>query len=75
MTKAKPFIPLKAADPIAHSAEGNFLLPVCLPKPGLPSGKNLAVTVQDTIRSRRIDVAPSAQALADLHAVARYAAR
>ena len=49
MTDPKPFRPDTAADVFPRGAEGDFLLPICLPKPGLLMGQDLVVIVLETI--------------------------
>lgn len=72
--RTKPFRPADAVDPLGE-VEGDFVLPLCLPKPSLLIGEDLAMIVLDTIHGQRIGLPLSLQGAADLHAVLAEAVR
>ncbi|KST59884.1 hypothetical protein AO398_15805 [Methylobacterium sp. GXS13] len=72
--KTKPFRPGDAVDALGETA-GDFVLPLCLPKPSLLIGEDLAMIVLDTIHGQRVGLPLSAQGAADLHAVLAEALR
>ena len=75
MTDPKPpFRPTDAVDVLGET-EGDFVLPLCLPKPSLLVGEDLAVVVLDTIHSQRVGLPLSPQGVSDLHAVLGEALR
>ncbi len=75
MTDPKPpFRPTEAVD-VLGEAEGDFVLPLCLPNPSLLIGEDLAVVVLDTIHGQRVGLPLSPQGAADLHAVLGEALR
>lgn len=75
MTEPKPpFRPTEAVDVLGETA-GDFVLPLCLPKPSLLIGEDLAVVVLDTIHGQRVGLPLSPQGAADLHAVLGEALR
>lgn len=73
MADSPPFRPDTAMDAI--EGDGDFLLPICGPKPGLLMGESLAVIVLTTGEGQRVGVAPGMQGLSDLHEVTREALR
>ena len=46
MASVKPFLPSQTKD--AFTEEGDFLMPLCLPSPGLLMGEDIAVIVLAT---------------------------
>ncbi|MCJ2120480.1 hypothetical protein MKK65_28570 [Methylobacterium sp. J-001] len=72
--KTKPFRPGDAVDALGETA-GDFVLPLCLPKPSLLIGEDLAMIVLDTIHGQRVGLPLSAQGAADLHALLAEALR
>lgn len=75
MTEPKPpFRPTEAVDVLGETA-GDFVLPLCLPKPSLLVGEDLAMVVLDTILGQRVGLPLSLQGAADLHAVLGEALR
>ena len=72
--KTKPFRPGDAVDALGETA-GDFVLPLCLPKPSLLIGEDLAMIVLETIHGQRGGLPLSAQGAADLHAVLAEALR
>ncbi|CAM3092642.1 MULTISPECIES: hypothetical protein [Methylobacterium] len=72
--KTKPFRPGDAIDVLGET-EGDFVLPLCLPKPSLLVGEDLAMVVLDTILGQRVGLPLSLQGAADLHAVLGEALR
>ncbi|MCJ2096029.1 MULTISPECIES: hypothetical protein [unclassified Methylobacterium] len=72
--KTKPFRPGDAVDALGET-EGDFVLPLCLPKPSLLIGEDLAMIVLDTIHGQRVGLPLSPQGAADLHAVLEEALR
>lgn len=73
MPDSTPFRPNKAKD--AVEGDGDFLLPICEPKPGLLMGEALAVIVLTTVEGQRVGVPLGMQGLSDLHEVTREAMR
>ncbi len=73
MSDSPPFRPDKAKDAI--EGDGDFLLPICVPKPGLLMGESLAVIVLTTVEGQRVGVPLGMQGLSDLHEVTREALR
>ncbi|MBE7246976.1 hypothetical protein ACLBX9_25780 [Methylobacterium sp. A49B] len=75
MTDPKP--PFRATDAVdaLGETEGDFVLPLCLPRPSLLVGEDLAVVVLDTIHGQRVGLPLSPQGVADLHAVLGEALR
>ncbi|MBK3406315.1 hypothetical protein H0176_23400 [Methylorubrum populi] len=73
MAEPPPFRPDQAKDAI--DGEGDFLLPICEPKPGLMMGESLAVIVLTTVEGQRVGVPLGMQGLSDLHEVTREALR
>ncbi|MGW9822489.1 hypothetical protein ACUXK4_005084 [Methylorubrum extorquens] len=73
MVESPPFRPDRAKDAI--EGDGNFLLPICAPKPGLLMGESLAVIVLTTVEGQRVGVPIGMQGLSDLHEVTREALR
>ena len=73
IAEPSPFRPDKAKDAI--EGDGDFLLPICAPKPGLLMGESLAVIVLTTVEGQRIGVPLGMQGLSDLHQVTREALR
>ena len=63
--KTKPFRPGDAIDVLGET-EGDFVLPLCLPKPSLLVGEDLAMVVLDTILGQRVGLPLSLQGAADL---------
>jgi hypothetical protein len=75
MTDPKPpFRPAEAVDALGDAA-GDFVLPLCLPKPSLLIGEDLAVVVLDTIHGQRVGLPLSPQGASDLQAVLGEALR
>jgi len=75
MTAPKPpFRPTDAVDALGET-EGDFVLPLCLPRPSLLVGEDLAVVVLDTIHGQRVGLPLSPQGVADLHGVLEEALR
>jgi hypothetical protein len=72
--KTKPFRPGDAVDALGER-EGDFVLPLCLPKPSLLIGEDLAMIVLATIHGQRVGLPLSPQGAADLHAVLEEALR
>lgn len=68
MTDPTPFLPTEAED-VLPPGEGNYLLPISLPKPGLLLGEVLAVEVLTTVEGQRVGVPLGMQAVSDLHEV------
>jgi hypothetical protein len=66
MTGLKPFLPNEARDALPEGAEGDFLLPVCMPYFELLVGEDLAVVVLNTAEGQRIGVPMGLQSLYDL---------
>lgn len=66
MDDRKPFLPSEAKDALPAGAEGHFLLPICLPLPGLLMGEDLAVIVLETVEGQHVGVPLGIQALSDL---------
>ncbi|QDI81686.1 hypothetical protein E8E01_15180 [Methylorubrum populi] len=73
MSDSPPFRPDKAKDAI--EGDGDFLLPICEPKPGLLMGESLAVIVLTTVEGQRVGVPLGMQGLSDLHEITREALR
>ena len=73
MSAQKPFLPSKAKD--AFHDEGDFLLPICLPDPGLLMGEDLAVVVLNTLQGQRVGIPLGLQAVSDLREVLDEALR
>jgi hypothetical protein len=73
MSDSPPFRPDKAKD--ALEGEGDFLLPVCVPKPDLLMGEALAVIVLTTVEGQRVGVPLGMQGLSDLHEITGEALR
>ena len=73
MVDSPPFRPDRAKDAI--EGDGDFLLPICAPKPGLLMGESLAVIVLTTVEGQRVGVPLGMQGLSDLHEVTREALR
>ncbi|MBB2964695.1 hypothetical protein [Methylobacterium sp. R2-1] len=73
MDDSPPFRPDSAKD--ALEGEGDFLLPICAPKPGLLMGEKLAMIVLTTVEGQRVGVPLGMQGLSDLHEVTREALR
>ncbi|MCY1644979.1 hypothetical protein [Methylorubrum sp. SL192] len=73
MVESPPFRPDRAKDAI--EGDGNFLLPISAPKPGLLMGESLAVIVLTTVEGQRVGVPIGMQGLSDLHEVTREALR
>ena len=73
MSERKPFLPTEAKDALPD--EGDFLLPVCLPTPGLLIGQDLAVLVFTTIEGQRVGMPMAAQSLSELRDVIDEALR
>lgn len=73
MSDSPPFRPDKAQ--AAINGDGDFLLPICEPNPGLLMGEALAVIVFTTVEGQRVGVPLGLQGLSDLHAVTREALR
>ncbi|EHP90080.1 hypothetical protein [Methylorubrum extorquens] len=71
MVDSPPFRPDRAKDAI--EGDGDFLLPICAPKPGLLMGESLAVIVLTTVEGQRVGVPLGMQGLSDLHEVSREA--
>lgn len=69
-----PFRPAEAVDALGE-VEGDFVLPLCLPRPSLLIGEDLAMVVLDTIHGQRIGLPLSPQGATDLHAVLGEALR
>ncbi|MGW5960939.1 hypothetical protein [Methylorubrum thiocyanatum] len=67
------FRPDQAKD--ALEGEGDFLLPICMPKPDLLMGEALAVVVLTTVEGQRVGVPLGMQGLSDLHEVTHEALR
>ena len=65
MTDPKPFLPSEAKDALPDA--GDFLLPICLPRPGLLMGEALAVVVFTTIEGQRVGLPLGMEALSDLY--------
>lgn len=73
MPDSTPFRPDKAKDAI--DGDGDFLLPICEPKPELLMGESLAVIVLTTVEGQRVGVPLGMQGLSDLHEITREALR
>ena len=73
MTSEKPFLPSRTKD--AFTEEGDFLMPLCLPSPGLLMGEDIAVIVLATNEGQRVGVPLGLQAVFDLHEVLGEALR
>ncbi|MRI54046.1 hypothetical protein D8770_08770 [Methylobacterium sp. DB1607] len=73
MSDSPPFRPDKAKD--ALEGKGDFLLPICVPKPDLLMGEALAVIVLTTVEGQRVGVPLGMQGLSDLHEIVREALR
>ncbi|MCP2080780.1 UNVERIFIED_ORG: hypothetical protein J2W74_001966 [Methylorubrum zatmanii] len=73
MAHSPPFRPDTAKDAI--EGDGDFLLPICVQKPGLLMGESLAVIVLTTVEGQRVGVPLGMQGLSDLHEVTREALR
>ena len=73
MDASPPFRPDRAKDAIV--GDGDFLKPICEPKPGLLMGESLAVIVLTTVEGQRVGVPLGMQGLSDLHQVTREALR
>ena len=73
MSEQKPFLPSKAKDALPD--EGDFLLPICLPGPGLLMGEDLAVVVLNTLQGQRVGIPLGLQAVSDLREVLDEALR
>lgn len=73
MADRTAFRPDKAKDAI--EGEGDFLLPICEPKPNLLMGESLAVIVLTTVEGQRVGLPLGMQGLSDLHKVTREALR
>ncbi|WHQ68526.1 hypothetical protein [Methylorubrum extorquens] len=73
MVESPPFRPDRAKDAI--EGDGDFLLPICAPKPGLLMGESLAVIVLTTVEGQRVGLPIGMQGLSDLHEVTREALR
>lgn len=66
MSAPQPFLPNEAKDALPAGAEGDFLLPVCMPYFELLVGEDLAVVVLTTSEDQRVGVPMGLQALHDL---------
>ncbi|MET0531387.1 MAG: hypothetical protein ABW003_24150 [Microvirga sp.] len=66
MPDPKPFLPNQAAEVLPVSSRGDFLLPICIPNPGLLMGEDLAVIVFETVEGQRVGAPLGAQALSYL---------
>jgi len=66
MPDPKPFLPDQAAEALPVGAEGDFLLPICMPNLGLLMGEDLAVIVFKMVEGQRVGVPLGVQALSDL---------
>lgn len=66
MAGPKPFLPNEAKDALPEGAEGDFLLPACMPYFELLVGEELAVVVLTTAEGQRIGVPMGLQSLYDL---------
>ena len=75
MSDQKPFLPDQAAEPFPPGTTGDFLLPICLPKPELMMGEDLAVVVLTTIEDQRVGIPMGHQALSDLRGLIDEALR
>lgn len=71
----KPYRCDRAADALPEGTTGDFLVPICLPKPGLLMGEDLAVLVLSTLEGQRVGVPMGMQALSDLRVVVTEALR
>jgi hypothetical protein len=71
MADSAPFRPDRAKGAL----EGDFLLPVCVPKPDLLMGEALAVIVLTTVEGPRNGVPLGMQGGSDLHEITREALR
>jgi hypothetical protein len=73
MADSLPFRPDRAKDAI--EGDGDFLLPICAPKPDLLMGESLALIVLTTVEGQRVGLPLGMQGLSDLHEVTREALR
>ncbi|WP_437871420.1 hypothetical protein ACSD7O_24110 [Methylorubrum extorquens] len=73
MPDSPPFRPDQAKD--ALEGDGDFLLPICVPKPSLLMGETMAVVVLTTVEGQRVGVPLGMQGLSNLHEVTREALR
>lgn len=73
MVDSPPFRPDRAKDAI--EGDGDFLLPICVQKPGLLMGESLAVIVLTTVEGQRVGLPLGMQGLSDLHEITREALR
>ncbi|MEN3229167.1 hypothetical protein PUR21_16240 [Methylorubrum rhodesianum] len=73
MAEPPPFRPDKAK--VAIEGDGDFVLPLCEPKPGLLMGESLAVIVLTTVEGQCVGVPLGMQGLSDLHEITREALR
>ncbi|MCC0809423.1 hypothetical protein FPV16_25035 [Methylobacterium sp. W2] len=67
MAERKPFLSNTAKDVFPPGAEGDFILPVCMPNPNLLIGESLAVILVETVEGQRVGVPFSIEALSGLH--------
>jgi hypothetical protein len=75
MTEPKPFHPDQAAEPFPPGTTGDFLLPICMPKPDLMMGESLAILVVTTVEDQRVGIPMGHQALSDLREIIDEALR
>jgi hypothetical protein len=68
-----PFRPDTAKD--ALEGDGDFLLPICLPKPDVMVGEGIAIIVLTTAEDQRVGIPVGMQALSDLHEIIGEALR
>jgi hypothetical protein len=67
MAEQKPFHPGTAVDLLAPGAEGDFLIPVCMPGAELLMGEKMAIVVLKTMENQRIGIPMVMQTVSDLH--------
>ena len=75
MAEPKPFLPDLAADPFPPGTTGDFLLPICMPKPHLMLGESMAIVVLTNVEDQRVGIPMGHQALSDLRVMITEALR
>lgn len=67
MTDPRPFLPHEAQDVFQDDAQGDFLLPLCMPTSESLVGEDLAILVLATVEGQRIGMPIGVEALEGLH--------
>ena len=69
MTEFRPFRPNEAVEIFPDNAEGDFILPACVPEVDLMMGEEMAVLLLTTVEGQRVGVPLELDALSALYAV------